>query len=54
MHLSHFVLFLHKKIEHGELKNIKGMHIDEMQENAEKFLSEMTKVIDYYLETKRI
>ncbi|MDP1695517.1 MAG: nucleotidyltransferase domain-containing protein [archaeon] len=45
---------IHKKISHGEIRDVKGIHIDEMQANAEKFLAEMTRVIDYYLEKRAI
>lgn len=48
------VYTIHKKISHGEIRDVKGIHIDEMQANAEKFLAEMTRVIDYYLAKRTI
>lgn len=47
------VYFLHKRIAHGELQDIKGNDIDEWQEIAEKFLGEMTRIIDALLEGKK-
>ncbi len=48
------IFALHKSILHGAIRDVKGNHIDEMQANAEKFLFEMTRIIDYYLESKKI
>ena len=41
---------LHKSIAHKEISDIKGVEIDKWQETAEKFLSEMVKIIDSLLE----
>ncbi len=41
---------LHKSIQHGEVRTVKGAEIDEWQNAAEKFLSEMTRIIDTLLE----
>ncbi len=44
---------LHKGIAHGQVKNVKGAEIDEWQALSEKFLSEMTRIIDLLLESKK-
>lgn len=44
---------LHKGIAHGDIVKIKGIDIDRWQDVAEKFLSEMTKLIDSILEKKK-
>lgn len=44
---------VHKSISHGKINDIKGIEIDNWQETAELFLSEMTRVIDALIETKR-
>jgi uncharacterized protein (UPF0332 family)/predicted nucleotidyltransferase len=41
---------LHKAITHRQITDMKGQEIDEWQELAEKFLGEMTKIIDALLE----
>ena len=41
---------LHKAIEYGGVSNINGKEVDEWQESAEKFLKEMTRIIDGLLE----
>ena len=46
------VYLLHKKISHGELREIKGSDIEKWQLSAEKFLLEMTRIVDTLLETK--
>ena len=43
---------LHKSISHGEVSDIKGVELDQWQDTAEKFLLEMTKIIDILLEKK--
>src|SRR3989344_141014 len=40
------LLLLHKKIAHGEKKDLKGVEIDDWQDRAEEFLSVMTKIVD--------
>ncbi len=45
---------IHKKIEHGEISDIKGVEIDMWQETAEKFVSDMTSIISKLLGEKRI
>ena len=44
---------LHKAIAHGQIGNIKGQEVDEWQDMAERFLSEMTRIIDGLLEGKK-
>ena len=39
------LLVLHKKIAHGQLKNLKGVEIDEWQDRAEEFLEVMAKLV---------
>lgn len=39
------LLMLHKKIVHGEIKNLKGIEIDEWQEKTEEFLSTMAQLV---------
>ncbi|MDP4039228.1 MAG: nucleotidyltransferase domain-containing protein [Candidatus Pacearchaeota archaeon] len=44
---------LHKEISHGEIREIKGVLIDEWQEKAEKFMRKMTDIIDKLIEAKK-
>jgi predicted nucleotidyltransferase/uncharacterized protein (UPF0332 family) len=46
------LIFLHKTISHGQINDIKGQEIDEWQDFAERFLGEMTKIIDALLKKK--
>src|SRR3989344_5274306 len=46
------VYYLHKSISHGNVSSVKGQEIDEWQELAERFLGEMTRIIDSLLEKK--
>ena len=39
------LLMLHKKIAHGQLKNLKGIEIDMWQDRAEEFLEVMAKLV---------
>jgi len=39
------LLILHKKISHGEIKDLKGAEIDDWQAKAEEFLSTMAQLI---------
>jgi predicted nucleotidyltransferase/uncharacterized protein (UPF0332 family) len=39
------LLFLHKKITHGEIKELKGVEIDDWQEKTEEFLEVMAKLV---------
>lgn len=39
------LLMLHKKIAHGQLKNLKGVEIDMWQDRAEEFLELMAKLV---------
>ncbi len=39
------LLVLHKKIAHGEVKNLKGIEIDSWQEKAEEFLEVMANLV---------
>lgn len=47
------IYYLHKKIAHGEIGDIKGTEIDQWQDLAEKFLGEITQIIDNLLEGKK-
>ncbi len=44
---------LHKSIAHGEIREIKGLEIDEWQDRAEKFMLRMTQIIDNLIEAKK-
>jgi len=44
---------LHKAIVHGEIHNVKGTEVDKWQASAEKFLSEITSLINHLLEAKK-
>jgi len=39
------LLMLHKKIAHGDIKNLRGVEIDEWQDRAEEFLSVMAQLV---------
>ena len=40
------LLILHKKITHGEIKDLKGVEIDDWQEKTEEFLNIMAKLVN--------
>lgn len=40
------LLMLHKKIQHQEITNLKGVEIDAWQERAEEFLNTMAKLVN--------
>jgi predicted nucleotidyltransferase len=40
------LLILHKKIVHGEVKDLKGVEIDEWQQRTEDFLDTMAKLVN--------
>ncbi len=44
------LLMLHKKISHGEIKELKGVEIDEWQERAEEFLEVMAQLVKDLIE----
>jgi len=44
---------LHKSIAHGVVSDIKGVEIDTWQQAAEQFLSEMTRIINVFIESQR-
>ncbi|HUW43635.1 MAG TPA: nucleotidyltransferase domain-containing protein [Bacillota bacterium] len=44
------LLVLHKKIAHGEVKNLKGVEIDAWQERAEEFLEVMANLVKNLIE----
>jgi len=44
---------LHKDISHGKITNVRGAEIDRWQEIAEKFLSEMTRIINNLIDLKK-
>jgi predicted nucleotidyltransferase/uncharacterized protein (UPF0332 family) len=37
--------FLHKKISHGEITDLKGVEIDDWQKRTEEFIQEMTRIV---------
>lgn len=47
------LLVLHKKIAHGEIKDLKGVEIDDWQEKTEKFLSVMAELVKDMIEEKK-
>jgi predicted nucleotidyltransferase/uncharacterized protein (UPF0332 family) len=47
------IYVLHKAIAHGEVKSVKGIEIDAWQQKAEKFMLEMTRIIDLLLTNKK-
>ena len=44
---------VHKSISHGKISEVKGSEIDHWQDLAEKFLSEMTTIVNKILDTKK-
>ena len=44
------LLFLHKKIAHGEIKSLKGVEIDAWQDRAEDFLETMANLVKDLIE----
>ena len=44
------LLMLHKKIMHGEIKDLKGVEIDDWQERAEDFLDTMARLVKEIIE----
>ncbi len=40
------ILSLHKNIAHGEIRELKGIEIDKLQDKAEKFLQEMARIVN--------
>lgn len=44
------ILMLHKKISHGDVKDIKGVEIDAWQDRAEEFLSVMAQLVKDLIE----
>ena len=44
------LLILHKKISHGEIKNLKGVEIDDWQEKTEEFLRVMAQLVKDLIE----
>lgn len=44
------LLVLHKKIAHGEIRNLKGVEIDAWQERAEEFLEAMANLVKDLIE----
>jgi uncharacterized protein (UPF0332 family)/predicted nucleotidyltransferase len=40
---------LHKEILHGQIKDIKGQNLDQLQERADKFLRRMAELIESYI-----
>ena len=47
------IYILHKSITHGQITNVKGVEIDTWQDKAEKYLLEMTRLIDALIESKK-
>ena len=46
------LLILHKRITHGETKDLKGIEIDQWRERAEEFLRVMAELVDKNIEKK--
>lgn len=46
------IYLLHKAISHSQISDIKGQEIDNWQDMAENFLSEMTRIINQLLDKK--
>lgn len=44
------LLVLHKKISHGEIKNLRGVEIDQWQDRAEEFLEVMANLVKEIIE----
>ncbi len=47
------IYILHKGISHGDVRYVKGQDIDFWQNIAESFLSDVTKIIDRLIESKK-
>jgi len=47
------LLVLHKKIAHGEIKDLKGVEIDKWQEKAEDFLRTMAQLVKDQIEGQK-
>ncbi|MEM4330627.1 MAG: nucleotidyltransferase domain-containing protein [Candidatus Pacearchaeota archaeon] len=43
---------LHKKLEHGNIKEIEGKYIDELLKKSDDFLKEMSRIIEEILDSK--
>ena len=43
------LMTLHKKISHGETKDLKGIEIDVWQQRAEEYLMVMAKLVDEFI-----
>jgi len=48
------LLQLHKKISHGETRDLKGIEIDEWRDKTEEFFKTMTLLVDEIIEKKGI
>lgn len=48
----HDLYNLHKSIEHNEITDVKGIELDRWQETAEKFISDMARIINKILNEK--
>jgi len=47
------IYLLHKSITHGEVSQINGSNIESWQKIAEKFISEMTRIINQLIDAKK-
>ncbi len=47
------IFILHKGIAHGDVKEVRGIEIDEWQARAEKFLKAMTEIIDKLIQSRK-
>jgi predicted nucleotidyltransferase/uncharacterized protein (UPF0332 family) len=47
------LLMLHKKIMHGEVKDLKGIEIDNWQQRTEDFLQAMIRLVDEIVSAKK-
>jgi len=44
---------LHKKISHGEIKELKGMELHKWRDKAEDFLSEMVNIVNKIISDRK-
>ncbi len=48
------LLFLYKRISHGEISDLKGVEIDMWQERTDEFMKEMARLVDESITGNRI
>ncbi|PJE81106.1 hypothetical protein COU58_04015 [Candidatus Pacearchaeota archaeon CG10_big_fil_rev_8_21_14_0_10_32_42] len=47
------IYYLHKKIDHREISDLKGIEIDMWQDRAEEFMKEMISLVERIVKTKK-